>query len=100
MPDRPSRVLVVSDLEVHTERLPAFLDWMRDGLDASRAADGNLRFDVLVDQHSDGRVTLVEEWESPSHQAAYMAWRAGRGDFEAMAPFLRARPRMTVWHEA
>ena len=45
-------------------------------LQATRAFEGCLGVEVLVDTVDETRVVLLERWESIEHDDAYRAWRA------------------------
>ena len=45
-------------------------------LEATRAFDGCLGVDVLVDAADETHVVLLERWESLERDDAYRAWRA------------------------
>ena len=45
----------------------------------TRAFDGCLGVDVLIDNDDPTHLIAVERWESEEHDAAYRAWRAGAG---------------------
>jgi quinol monooxygenase YgiN len=64
-------------------------------LSETRAFDGNLGVDVLVDANDPGHWIAHETWESPEHDAAYRAFRAGPGQVTDMAPLLVAAPVLT-----
>lgn len=67
------------DLNLKTECLPTAPAVLRDILSDTRAFDGCLGVDVLVDSKDPGHLLVVEQWASLEHDAAYRAWRAGEG---------------------
>lgn len=93
-------VVMVAELDVIPEQRDAFIELVVDDVDASRAFEGNLQFDILVDQQDPGSVMFVEKWKTPEAQEAYMAWRAGKGDFDLLKPYLTAPPKLTIYRQA
>ncbi|MCW2829324.1 MAG: antibiotic biosynthesis monooxygenase [Aeromicrobium sp.] len=61
-------------------------------LDETRAFDGCLGVDVLVDQGDEAHWVAYERWESPEHDAAYREFRAGPGAISDLGPLLAAAP--------
>ncbi|MDQ0756167.1 putative quinol monooxygenase [Arthrobacter sp. B3I4] len=82
------------DLNLKAEAVPTAPDVLRGILTDTRAFDGCLGVDVLVDQSNPAHVLVVEKWQSLEHDGAYRAWRAtdegasGLGDLLAAAPVL------------
>ncbi len=64
-------------------------------LATTRAFDGCIRIDVLVDAADPTRWLLVELWESLEHDAAYREFRAGPGKVTEIPPMLAAAPVLT-----
>lgn len=48
-------------------------------LSDTRAFEGCLGVDVLIDTADPTHIVVVERWASEEHDAAYRAWRAGDG---------------------
>jgi quinol monooxygenase YgiN len=69
-------------------------------LEETRAFDGCLGVEVLVDQADETHWSLVERWESDAHDAAYRAYRAGEGAITDLAPLLAGRPVLTKYDPA
>jgi len=64
-------------------------------LTTTRAFDGCIRVDVLIDDNDPTRWLLVELWESLEHDAAYRTFRAGPGKATEIPPLLAAPPVLT-----
>lgn len=92
-------VTVVSELTIKTERLDEFLQWIHSDLENSRSFSGNLQFDVYQNSLENGLVLFIERWESAAAQQDYVAWREQRGDFELMAGYLAAAPKMVNYQQ-
>ncbi len=60
----------------------------------TRAFDGCLGVDVLIDTTDPTHFVAVERWESEEHDAAYRAWRAGDGKTN-LAVYLATPPVLT-----
>lgn len=82
------------DLNVKAEALPTAPAVLRDILSDTRAFDGCLGVDVLVDSADPAHFLVVEQWASMEHDAAYRAWRAGDGA-SGLAELLAAPPVLT-----
>lgn len=81
------------DLNLKSEALPDAPAVLRQILSDTRAFDGCLGVDVLVDSKDPAHILVVERWASLEHDAAYRAWRAGEGasnlgELLAVAPTL------------
>jgi quinol monooxygenase YgiN len=63
-------------------------------LSDTRAFDGCLGVEVLIDTADPTHFIAVERWASEEHDAAYRAWRAGDGQTN-LASFLAAPPVLT-----
>ena len=64
-------------------------------LEATRAFDGCLGVDVLVDAEDETHLVLVERWESMEHDAAYRAWRVTPEGASQLGTLLAAPPKLT-----
>ncbi|MDJ0351466.1 antibiotic biosynthesis monooxygenase family protein [Pseudarthrobacter sp. PH31-O2] len=82
------------DLTLKAEALPTAAEVLRGILGDTRAFDGCLGVDVLVDSHDPAHFLVVERWESIEHDSAYRAWRAGAGA-SGLAELLAAPPVLT-----
>ena len=65
----------------------------------TRAFDGCLGVEVLIDTADPTHFVAVERWESEEHDAAYRAWRAGDGQTN-LASFLASPPVLTKFTTA
>lgn len=74
----------------------AFLAYTGENLTLSRAAAGNIAFDILLDEACQERVVFHEVWESLAAQQAYMAWRVERGDLATLLSYLADEPQFTM----
>jgi len=82
------------DLNLKAEALPTAPAVLRDILSDTRAFDGCLGADVLVDSKDPAHFLVVEQWVSMEHDAAYRAWRAGEGA-SGLGELLAAPPVLT-----
>lgn len=88
-------ITVILELRVKPESVPAARDVMRRALHDTRAFDGNLGTDVLVDQDDEGHWLINELWETVEHDEAYRRFRAGEGRLTELPPLLTAPPVKT-----
>jgi quinol monooxygenase YgiN len=63
---------------------------MRRTLQDTRAFDGNLATEVLVDQDDEAHWVVNELWETVEHDEAYRRFRAGEGRVVELPPLLAA----------
>jgi len=88
-------VTVILELKLKPDAVPAARDLMRRTLQDTRAFDGNVRTDVLVDEDDDSHWIIYELWESVEHDEAYRRFRAGEGRVIELPPLLAAPPVKT-----
>lgn len=79
------------DQEVHAE--------LHKILSDTRAFEGCLAVEVLIDSDDPTHIVAVEKWVSEQHDAAYRAWRAGDGKTN-LAPYLASPPILTKFFSA
>ena len=70
---------VLLDIHLKADSLTSAPSMLRDILAETRAFDGCLSVEVLVDNEDPGHLILVERWASVERDAAYREWRAGAG---------------------
>ena len=68
-------------------------------LSDTRAFEGCLQVEVLIDSEDPTHIVAVEKWASEEHDAAYRAWRAGDGKTN-LAASLAAPPILTTFSSA
>lgn len=85
-------VTVILELRFKPETVAAGRDLMRETLKATRAFEGNLRTDVLVDADDETHWLVYEVWDTVGADEAYRAFRAGDGKVTALPPLLAAPP--------
>jgi quinol monooxygenase YgiN len=59
-------------------------------LQDTRAFDGNVRTDVLIDDDDEAHWLIYELWETVEADEAYRAFRAGEGKITQLPPLLAA----------
>jgi quinol monooxygenase YgiN len=69
-------------------------------LAATRAFDGNLGVDVLVDTVDPAHYVVVESWASLAHDDAYRAWRATPEGASELGSILAGAPTLTRFERA
>jgi quinol monooxygenase YgiN len=88
-------VTVLLELRVKPEAVAAARDVMGRALRDTRAFEGNLRTDVLVDSDDEAHWVIYELWDTVEHDEAYRAFRAGEGKIAELPPLLAAPPVKT-----
>jgi quinol monooxygenase YgiN len=83
-------VTVLLELRLKPEAVSAAREVMGRALKDTRAFDGNLVTDVLVDEADDAHWVIYELWDSVEHDEAYRAFRAGEGKLTELPPLLAA----------
>lgn len=92
-------MMITATLELRLK--PEMLDEARTVLarvlSETRAFEGNLGVDVLVDRDDPAHWVAYERWESEEHDAAYREFRAGPGQISDLGPLLAAAPVLTMF---
>jgi quinol monooxygenase YgiN len=83
-------VTVILELRFKPDEVAAGRELMGRALQDTRAFDGNLRTDVLVDEDDEAHWLIYELWESVEHDEAYRRFRAGEGKLTQLPPLLAA----------
>ena len=85
-------VTVILELKFKPESVAAGRDVMGRALQDTRAFDGNLQTDVLVDEDDDSHWLIYEIWDTVEHDEAYRSFRAGDGRITDLPPLLAEPP--------
>jgi quinol monooxygenase YgiN len=88
-------VTVTLELRLKPESVATARDVMGRALQDTRAFDGNLRTDVLVDDDDEAHWLIYELWDTVEHDEAYRNFRAGEGRVAELPPLLAAPPVKT-----
>jgi len=88
------------DLRVAPASLAEASAVIADVLVATRAFDGNLGVEVLVDDADPAHFVVVEKWESMAHDDAYRAWRATPEGASTLGSILAGPPTLTRFEPA
>ena len=83
-------VTVLLELKLKPEAVSAARDLMRRTLQTTRAFEGNLGTDVLVDEDDEAHWVIYELWETVEHDEACRRFRAGEGRVTELPPLLAA----------
>ena len=83
-------VTVTLELRLKPESIAAARAVMGRALQDTRAFDGNLGTDVLVDSDDETHWLIYELWETVEHDEAYRRFRAGEGRLTELPPLLAA----------
>ncbi|QQW36465.1 putative quinol monooxygenase [Mycobacterium marinum] len=85
-------VTVTLELRIKPEAVGAARDVLGRALQDTRAFDGNLGTDVLVDEDDEAHWLIYELWDTVEHDEAYRSFRAGPGRITELPPLLAAPP--------
>ncbi len=88
-------VIAILDLTL-TPGAPG-LQVVHETLKATRAFDGCLGCDVLVDAADENHVAVYERWESLEADGAYRAWRATPEGASELGTVVAEPPRLTKY---
>jgi len=88
-------VTVLLELKFKPESVAAAREVMGNALKVTRAFEGSLVTDVIVDEDDEAHWIIYERWESVEHDEAYRSFRAGEGKIVDLPPLLAAPPVKT-----
>jgi quinol monooxygenase YgiN len=88
-------VTVLLELKIKPEALAEVRELMGRELQTTRAFDGNLATDVIVDEDDPTHWIIYERWDSVEQDEAYRAFRAGEGRIAALPALLADPPVKT-----
>lgn len=88
-------VTVLLEFKLKAEALAEARELMGRELQATRAFDGNLATDVIVDEDDPTHWIIYERWESVEQDEAYRSFRAGEGKITALPALLAVPPVKT-----
>jgi quinol monooxygenase YgiN len=91
-------VIVTLELMFKPEEAGAGRELMGRVLQDTRAFEGNVRTDVLIDEDDEAHWLIYEVWESIEADEAYRAFRAGEGRITQLPPLLAAPPVKIRYH--
>ena len=91
-------VTVTLELRFKPDEVAAGRELMGRTLEVTRAFDGNVRTDVLVDEDDEAHWLIYEIWETVEADEAYRAFRAGEGKVTQLPPLLAAPPVKIRYH--
>jgi quinol monooxygenase YgiN len=91
-------VTVTLELKFKPEEVDAGRELMGRVLQDTRAFDGNVRTDVLIDEDDEAHWLIYELWETVEADEAYRAFRAGEGKITQLPPLLAAPPVKIRYH--
>ena len=88
-------VTVLFELRIKPDAVPAARDLMHRTLEVTRAFDGNLGIEVLVDADDEAHWMMYQLCDTVEHDEAYRSFRAGEGKVTELPPLLAAPPVKT-----
>lgn len=75
----------------------AFQTFLAEILPDTRKARGCRYSKTYVGKESPGEVLLLQEWDSPEDQQAYMAWRESTGVLQKFLGHLAKPAEVQIW---
>jgi quinol monooxygenase YgiN len=93
-------VTVLLELKFKAESVAEATEVFRRELAKTRAFDGNLVTEVLVDEDDETHWVIYESWESVAHDEAYRSFRAGEGRIADLPALLAFPPIKTRYATA
>jgi quinol monooxygenase YgiN len=93
--EKTMSVTVILELRFKPESVADGREVMSRALQDTRAFDGNLRTDVLVDEDDEAHWLIYELWDTVDHDEAYRRFRAGEGKLTQLPPLLASAPVKT-----
>ncbi|WP_104128798.1 putative quinol monooxygenase [Cryobacterium sp. Y57] len=90
---------VLLDLRLKPEAVLGAPAMLRDIITGTRAFEGCLGVDVLLDCDDPAHMILLERWASADADAAYREWRAGAGATE-LGSLLASTPQVSMFETA
>jgi quinol monooxygenase YgiN len=88
-------VTVLLELRFKPDEVGAARELFGRALQDTRAFDGNLQTDVLVDEDDEAHWLIYELWDTVEHDEAYRSFRAGEGQLTQLPPLLASPPVKT-----
>lgn len=85
----------VLELRLNPEMLEQAPIVLHRVLEETRAFEGNLGVEVVVDDADPNHWLILESWQSAEHDAAYREFRAGPGAITDLASLLAAPPSLS-----
>jgi quinol monooxygenase YgiN len=91
-------ITALLDLQLQVASLADAPALLREVLADTRAFDGCLGVDVIVDSNDPAHMIVVETWASRAHDDAYRAWRLTEAGQSPLGTLLAAPPTLS-WFE-
>lgn len=92
-------VMVSLQLPIQPDKFDEAVGVMKEILPDTRAFEGCEQVDTYLDRDGSS-ILLIERWEKPEHQQAYMNWRIESGFMEQAGAFAAGPPAVTTWEIA
>ncbi len=85
-------VMVLLEAPVKSEDVSNMKSFMAEILPDTRAYDGCRGIDVYFDTAAEGKMVLVEHWDSRAHHEKYVGWRTETGAMDKLGAMLAGPP--------
>ena len=85
-------VMVLLEATVKSEDVSNMKSYMAEMLPETRACDGCQAIDVYFNTKDEGKMVLVEHWDSRPHHEKYLGWRTETGVMDKIGGMLAGPP--------
>jgi len=93
-------LVMVIEMAVVPEKRDDFVAITAEKVETIRKFDGNISFDVVIDETRPDLVVYVERWETPEQQAAFYAWWQAQGMTDRLRPYVTSAPKVAIYTSA
>jgi quinol monooxygenase YgiN len=87
-------ITVILEAPVKAEEVSNMKSYLTKILPESRAYDGCRGFDLYFDMENEGKMVIVEQWDSRSQHEKYLGWRTETGVMDKLGGMLAGPPNI------
>jgi quinol monooxygenase YgiN len=93
-------VMVLLEAPVKAAEISNMKSYLAEILPDSRAYDGCRGMDAYFSPEDEGRLVLIEHWESRPHHERYLGWRTETGVMDKLGGMLAGPPSIRYFDRA
>jgi quinol monooxygenase YgiN len=93
-------VMVLLEAPVKSEEVSNMKSYLAEILPDSRAYKGCQALDVYFNTEDEGKMVLVEHWDSRPHHEKYLGWRTETGVMDKIGGMLAGPPSIRYFERA
>lgn len=93
-------VLVLLEAPVKAEEISNMKSFLAEVIPETRDYDGCRSMDLYFDTEDDGKLVLVENWDSRAHHEKYLGWRTDTGVMGKIGAMLAGPPSIRYFERA